>query len=172
MPEEEIVAIFNKKPKLHRFPKKAALWIKKACQLLLEKYDGKVENIWNDNPRSDDLQKRFEEFNGIGQKKASMATNIRVRNFGIKVKDKEGIDISYDRHIRKVFVRTGLVEKDKKDPIIKTARKLKPKYPGILDNPCWTIGKEYCDPKNPKCDKCPISYVCPKLLNIKLSESV
>jgi len=172
MSDEEIIKVFNQKPKLHRFPKTMALRIKKACQLLVDKYDGRAENVWNDNPRSDDLHRRFEEFDGIGQKKASMATNILVRDFGIEVKDKRGIDISYDIHIRRVFLRTGLVEKDTVDSMVKTARKLNPEYPGILDNPCWVIGRKYCHPRNPKCEKCPLSKVCSKLLNIKLPETV
>ena len=172
IPEKEIIAIFNQKPKLHRFPKTMALRIKKACQLLLEKYEGKAENIWNDNPESDELQRRFEEFDGIGQKKASMATNILVRDFGIKIKDKRGIDISYDIHLRRVFLRTGLVEKDDMNLMIKTAREINPEYPGVLDNPCWIIGREYCHPKSPKCDKCPISKVCPKLLNAPIPETI
>lgn len=166
MSDEEIIFVFNKRPKLHRFPKTMALGIKKACQFLLQEYDGKAENIWNDNPRSDDLYRRFEEFNGIGQKKASMATNILVRDFGIEVRDRRRIDISYDIHIRRVFLKTGLAEEDDMNLMIKTARKLNPEYPGILDNPCWIIGREYCHPQNPKCNKCPISKVCPKLSTV------
>lgn len=169
---KEIVDIFTQTPKLHRFPKTMALRIKKACQLILERYDGKVENLWNDNPRSDDLQRKFMEFDGIGQKKASMATNILVRDFGINVKNRKGIDVSFDTHIRRVFLRSGLVLRDDINEIIQTARKLNPVYPGILDNPCWIIGREYCRPKNPDCDNCPISDVCPKLLQIKLPETV
>jgi len=172
MSDEEIIAVFNRKPKLHRFPKTMAVRIKKACQLLLEKYGGKAENIWNDNPSSVELQRRFEEFDGIGQKKASMATNILVRDFGIRVKDRRGIDISYDIHVRRVFLRTGLAERDEINHMITVARKLNPEYPGILDNPCWIIGRRYCHPKNPKCGECPISKTCPKLLNTPLPESV
>lgn len=145
---------------------------KKACKLLLEKYEGKAENIWNDNPRTEDLQRRFEEFDGIGQKKASMATNILVMDFGINVKDKRGIDLSYDRHVRRVFLRTGLVEKDDMNLMIKTARRLNPEYPGALDYLAWIIEREYCHPQNPKCDKCPISKVCPKLLDVPSPETV
>jgi uncharacterized HhH-GPD family protein len=166
MKDEDLVAIFNQKPKLHRFPKIMALRIKKACQLLVKRYNGKTENIWKDNPKSSELVKRFKEFEGIGQKKASMATNILVRDFGIKVKDKRGIDISYDIHIRRVFLRTGLVEKDNMNSMIEIARKLNPEYPGLLDNPCWIIGRKYCHFKNPKCNQCPISKVCPKIIKI------
>lgn len=161
--DQNITDIFNQKPKLHRFPKTMALRLKRACRLVLEKYGGKVENLWNDNPRSDDLQRRFEEFSGIGQKKASMATNILVRDFDIKVKDKRGIDISYDVHVRRVFLRTDLVNVDDPTLMINEARKLNPEYPGILDNPCWVIGREFCHSKNPDCRRCPITTVCVKL---------
>jgi len=172
MSDKEIIEVFNQRPKLHRFPKTMALSIKKASQILIERYDGKAENIWNDSPKSSDLNRRFEGFDRIGQKKASMAINILGRDFGVKMKDKKGIDISYDIHIRRVFLRTGLVKKDSLDLIVKTARKLNPEYPGALDNPCWIIGREYCRPKNPECKKCPISNVCPKLLSVKLPETV
>lgn len=170
--EHKIVDIFDKKPKLHRFPKTMALRIKRACQLLLERYEGKAENIWADNINPFDLQNRFEEFDGIGQKKASMAVNILVRDFGIGVKNKKGINVSYDIHVRRVFLRTGLTEKDDMNLIIRTAKLLNPDYPGILDNPCWKIGREYCHPNNPKCNICPISNVCLKLLHIDLPQSV
>ena len=172
MLDEEIIAIFNQKPKLHRFPKTMALRIKKACRHLVEKYDGRAENIWNDNPKSDDLYRRFKKFEGIGQKKASMAMNILARDFGIKLKDKRSIDISHDIHIRKVFLRTGLVKKDEMNLMIKTARKLNPEYPGALDNPCWIIGRKFCHPRNPKCNECPISKICPKLLNTPLPQTI
>lgn len=170
--DDEIINIFHQRPKLHRFPTIMARRIKKASRLLIERHKGKAENLWNDNPRSDDLQRRFEEFDGIGQKKASMATNILVRDFGINVKNRKGIDISFDIHIRRVFLRSGLVTKDDIDLIIQITRKLNPEYPGILDNPCWVIGRKYCRPKDPDCDNCPISDVCPKLLQIKLPETV
>lgn len=162
MDEEEIINIFDTAPKLHRFPKTMALRMKGACRLVLDKYSGKTENLWNDNPSSAELHKRFEEFNGVGQKKASMAANILVRDFGICVKDKTGIDISYDIHIRRVFLRAGLVNKDEMRIMVEMARKLNPEYPGILDSPCWEIGRKFCYPNNPDCENCPIDKVCLK----------
>jgi len=169
---KKIREIFLQKPMLHRFPRVMALRIKNASKLILDRYDGKPENIWNDNPRSADLQRRFMEFEGIGQKKASMATNILVRDFGIKVRDRKGIDISYDIHVRRVFLRSGLADKDDMNLMIQNARKLNPEYPGILDNPCWIIGRKYCHPQNPNCTDCPISEVCSKLINIRLPEPI
>lgn len=164
MNDGEIKKIFKRKPMLHRFPEVMALRIKSACNLIINKYNEKVENIWNDKPKSDDLQRRFEQFNGIGQKKASMATNILVKDFGIEVKDKKGIDVSYDIHIRRVFLRTGLVEKDDRNLIIQAARELNPEYPGALDLPCWQIGRNWCHPRNPDCKNCYLNKYCPKII--------
>lgn len=130
--EDYLISLFNKPPKLHRFPTTMAKRTIEACKLIIKKYNNNPENIRNDNPKSDELQRRFQEFNGVGQKKASMATNILVRDFGIKVKDKSGIDISYDIHVRRIFLRTGLVEKDDVQTIINKARELKPEYPWYL----------------------------------------
>lgn len=168
--EEYLISLFNQSPKLHRFPATMAKRTIDACKLIIRKYNGTPENIWNDNPRSSDLQSRFEEFNGIGQKKASMATNILVRDFGIEVKDKSGIDVSYDIHIRRVFLRTGLVVKDDMQTIINTARELNPEYPGVLDLGCWVIGRDYCHPSKPDCINCPLSTLCPKFLETENSD--
>ena len=157
---QTIIRIFNQSPKLHRFPQVMALMVKQACQMVIKKYDRCPENIWNNNPGSKELYQRLLEFKGIGQKKASMAMNILMRDFNIVLKDKKRIDVSYDIHIRRVFLKTGLVKKDKLDLIIKTARELNPEYPGILDKPCWLIGHQYCHLHNQECKNCPLNKVC------------
>ncbi len=161
--DEYIIGVFNKKPKLHRFPTTMALRIKDACRLIIEKYNHNAENIWNDLPKSYELQERFKEFKGIGQKKSSMATNILIRDLGVVSKDKRGIDISYDVHIRRVFLRTGLVKEDSMDIILGTARKLNPEYPGVLDKPAWFIGRQWCHANNQDHSNCPLYNLCPKL---------
>jgi endonuclease-3 len=169
MNEEELSKIIKKSPALHIYFNKMAKWIINAAKLLLVKYNGKAENIWANKPSAKELEKRFREFSGISQKKASMAVNILVRDYDIPISgSKEGIDISYDRHIRRVFLRAGLVEKDEENEIIETARKLNTHYPGELDFPAWKIGRNFCHPKNPNCNNCPLGEICPKLLNVKV----
>ncbi len=170
--DKRIITLFDTYPKLHRFPTIMALRVKLACQQLIKEYDGKAQNVWNDNPSSRELHNRFESFKGIGQKKASMATNILVRDFNIKIKDYKGIDVSYDIHIRRVFLRSGLSKKDEVEEILNSARKLNPDYPGIIDLPSWYIGKFFCKATNPKCNSCPIRKVCPKKLNIEVPKGV
>lgn len=160
MTDTEIQQVFENPSKLHRYWKTMALRVRDACKLIVRNYEGNVSNIWNDTPRTDDLQRRFEEFNGIGQKKASMAANILVRDFGIPVRDRKGIDVSNDIHVRRVFVRTGLVENGTEYEIIQVAREINSEYPGELDFPAWDVGRTWCHPTNPNCKSCPINESC------------
>lgn len=167
MSEEELKKkIFVPGKSLHRY-KKMANWLIESSKLLVNRYDGDPSKIWNDNPRADDLQRRFAEFKGIAQKKASMATNILVRDYGIPVRnvDYRGIDISSDVHVRRVFLRTGLIDEDDVDAVVAAARKLNPQYPGELDVPTWSIGRRFCHPSGPECDLCPLKKVCPKMVS-------
>ena len=130
-------------------------------------YNGNAANIWNDEPTCEEMFNRFNSFAGIGQKKASMAVNILVRECGVKVKDTK-VDVSYDKHVRQVFLRSGLAEKDNREHIINVARKEYPEYPGVLDKPAWFIGKEFCFNKNPLCSMCPLGEVCDRRTNIEI----
>jgi len=164
----DMLNIFSTKPCLHHYPKKMAFRTIRVSELVVSKYSGNARNIWNDNPTSFELQRRFEEFSGIGQKKASMAVNILARDFGVSIREEQGIDISFDRHIRRVFLRTGLVKSDDMNEVIACARRLNPDYPGILDLPTWLIGRTWCKNEVPKCVNCPLSLCCLKLTSIKI----
>lgn len=170
--DEKIISLFDTKPKLHRFPKTMALRVKLACQKIISDYDSKAENIWKGDFSSRDIHNNFESFKGIGQKKASMATNILVRDFNIPVKDKKGIDVSFDVHIRRVFLRTGLINNDELSEVLNVSRKLNPNYPGIIDLPSWFIGKHYCKSISPDCENCPINSVCSKKINLNVKSGV
>ncbi len=166
--DEKIIYLFNEKPKLHRFPKTMALRVKQACQKLITNYKGKPENIWNGNKTAEEIHNNFESFKGIGQKKASMATNILARDFKIPMKNKKGLYVSYDVHVRRVFLRSGLVKHDEKETVLEIARKLNPDYPGIIDLPTWFIGKHYCNSTKPDCKNCPIKKVCMKKISLNV----
>ncbi len=170
MKQEELAAILAKYPALHRFNNKMAGWLISASGLLLTKYDGRAENVWKGKPTVRTLESRFREFEGIKQKKGSMAVNILVRDYRLPISgNREGIDVSYDIHVRKVFLRSGLAANDTEDEIVGAARELNPDYPGELDYPAWVIGRYWCHGKNPECSKCVLDIVCPKnFRNIEL----
>lgn len=160
----KLTRIFVKEPKLHRFPKMTAQYIKKACAIVVQKYKGQAKNIWNNRPDSDELKDRFLQFKGIGQKKANMAVKMLIKDFGVKISNKRKVDIAVDIHIKRVFTRTALVKSDEPELIIKKARQLNPGYPAALDDPVWIIGTRWCRPKNPQCSLCPINSNCPKII--------
>ncbi|RMF00953.1 MAG: iron-sulfur cluster loop, partial [Alphaproteobacteria bacterium] len=90
---------------------------------------------------------RFLEFSGVGPKIATMAANILARSFKIPMADYYSIDISADVHVKRVFERLGLVDADPSvDQVIYRARSLNPEFPGLLDYPCWDIGRKWCKP--------------------------
>jgi len=162
----DMVDIFRRKPCL-RMPVPSACFTLYASQLLVKKYRGNAKNIWNGIDDGYLILQRLNEFYGMGQKKASMVLNALVRDFGHEIKDKSMIDVSYDRHIKKVFLRTGLVNEISEETIIQKARRANPDFPGKLDLPCWTIGRQWCDPSNPKCTLCILNDRCRKAhLNI------
>lgn len=149
----------------YRFPRKGAKFICEAMLKLRMYYDENAENIWNNGVTVSQIYDRLIEFNGIGQKKASMAINILHREGVLEFEDKRDIDISYDKHVRQIFMRSGLAEKDEIDHIIEIAREENPEYPGELDKPCWYIGKDYCFNDNPLCSICPLSIICEKKID-------
>jgi len=159
---EQINKIFKKK-QLHRFNDVMAKYFYLTIKKIHENYDNDASNIWRDNPRSATVVRHFLEFHGVGIKIATMATNILARDFKIPMKDYIYIDISPDVHVRRVFKRLSLISQNSShDELIYCARELNPDYPGIFDLSCWEIGRNWCHPRNPNCDKCYLNQYCLK----------
>ena len=150
---------------LHRFNKDAAKTFYLCVKAIVEEYDGDASNIWANSPSSATVVYRFLQFYGAGIKISTMATNILVRDFHIPMSDYYSIDISPDVHIIRITKRTGLVDQDaSREAIVYKAREMNPEFPGIIDLPCWEIGRTYCHPQSPNCLDCPITKSCKKIL--------
>lgn len=160
--------IMRKPPALHRFNNIMAKNIILAAQRVLKFYNGNTCFVWQGIINSREIYRRFSEFEGIGQKKGTMAVNILVRDLKVKVTDLQNIDISYDVHIRRVFLRTGIVNKDTEQAVINRARELNPLYPGKFDLPAWMVGRNWCHPSNPLCELCRLGNVCPKRISLSV----
>ncbi len=149
--------------KYHRFNDKCATEFHNAVHKIKNEYEGDASRIWSDNPSSAAIVSRFLEFDGVGIKIATMATNILARDFKVPMSDYFSIDISPDVHVTRVMKRLGLLYDDAtRDQIIYKAREINPKFPGIIDLACFGIGREFCHPKNPNCDECPMDSECGK----------
>lgn len=160
--EEKLRAAVQRPPMLHRYIEKMPHWLALAGKRVVKDYAGDAAAIWSDRPTADMVQRRFDAFTGIGQKKAAMAVEILARDLGVKITGLDKSDVAYDIHLRRVFLRTRLADRDDQAHMIEVARRLHPTRPGALDLPAWNIGRTWCHPGVPNCETCPLTEVCPK----------
>lgn len=153
-----------KRLSLHRFNAKMSEVFYEGIQRIHRHYEGDASLIWANNPSSATVVRRFLQFKGVGVKISTMATNILVRDFKIPIADKLCIDISPDVQVKRVFARLGLIDYGaSNDELIYAVRELNPEYPGIFDLSAWEIGRTWCRPKQPDCEKCYLNQHCPKV---------
>lgn len=161
---EEIGALLRAKPALHRYPGNMGKYLYLAAEKLVAEYGGSAENIWK-NATAAEIVTRLEAFSGISHKKASLACLLLWRDLGVAIPDKENIDIAYDVHIRRIFLRAGFCEKDTLKDVTEAARRLNPEFPGYLTSPFWALGRNICRPTGPLCGQCPIQPFCAQRLD-------
>jgi len=156
----DIENFVKQKPSLHRYPGNIAKYIYSACLLLTEKYKADASNIWNKEFSTETIIERLEEFKGISHKKAALGCLLLVRDLGIDLKDKNNINIVYDIHIRRIFLRAGFCKNDNLEEVTLAAQRIYPPFPGRLTSSFWAIGRDFCRPSEPLCMKCPLDKVC------------
>lgn len=158
---EDIQSLIHEKPALHRYPSNIGKYLWLAAKKIHEEYEDSAANIWN-NVVAAQVVERFESFSGISHKKASLGCLLLVRDLDVSLTGLEVVDIAYDVHIRRIFLRAGFCEKDTLKDVTDAARNIYPKFPGYLTSAFWAIGREICRPTNPDCNKCPINVYCKK----------
>jgi endonuclease-3 len=160
--EAKINKLMSEPEKLHRFISKMSGSFCLAIRRIDNQYGGDASQIWSNNPSSAEVVYRFLQFDGVGPKIASMATNILAREMKIPMSDYYSIDISADVHVKRVFSRLGMCDSDPTvEQVIFKARCLNPEFPGIMDLPCWEIGRNWCKPQQPLCSDCYMGGICP-----------
>jgi endonuclease-3 len=165
---DDIKRIMTGPPAIHRFPELMSRVFYAAVHRISSEYSGDASRIWRGEPLGALVVYRFLEFEGIGPKIANMAANTLARDYKIRFADYQFLDISADVHVRRVFGRLGLSRKDPTvDQVIFRARVLHPKYPGLLDLPCWEIGREWCKPREPLCESCYMNEKCPTATELR-----
>ena len=159
---------------LHRFPSVVAGRLIAASKLLLRKYGGNAANIWPNGESAAEVVRRFDEFEGIGQKISRLMGRVLVEYLGVTLVNWQELDIAVDRHVARVFLRTGLVTRspgtypvsELVEEVTAKARALYPQFPGALDEPAVAVGMEWCTAEKAYCnwpeDPCPLRRNCPK----------
>jgi uncharacterized HhH-GPD family protein len=161
MSRREVRRLMAKPQPLHRFVDTMSEYLHRAIRRIECEYGGDASRIWSNHPSSAELVYRFLQFDGMGPKLATMASNILVRDFKIKLADYFSIDISADVHVRRVFGRLGLCDQGASvDQIVYRARSLHPEFPGLMDSSCFMIGRTWCKAIEPLCADCEMSDLC------------
>jgi uncharacterized HhH-GPD family protein len=165
---------------LHRFPDVVAGRLIAASKRLLRKYGGNAANIWPNGESAAEVVSRLDEFEGIGQKLSRLMGRILVSYMGVTLANWQDLDIAVDRHVARVFLRTGLVIRSPGAYSVSTlveevtakARRLYPKFPAALDEPAVEVGMEWCNAEKAYCDwpeyPCPLRKNCPKNIDLNV----
>ena len=132
-----------------------------AANLVHGRFGGSAGAIW-EHASPAEVEKTLQEIYGLGSGIAAMATRILHDDFGCFRGQERQIDVKPDVHVVRVFRRTGLTESESGDQAIRAARRLSPAFPGALDWPAWRIGQLWCHAREPQCDACPLTSVCPR----------
>ena len=80
---EELTRVFQGPPALHRYPGSMAGRTQDLCRLLVERYDGRPENLWNDAPDGATLLRRLGELPGFGAQKAKIFLALLGKQCGV-----------------------------------------------------------------------------------------
>lgn len=80
---DELVAVFQEKPALHRFPASMAKRTHALCAQIVEDYDGKPEAIWLEAADGRDLLERLEALPGFGKAKSRIFVGLLGKRLGV-----------------------------------------------------------------------------------------
>jgi uncharacterized HhH-GPD family protein len=80
---EELVRIFQGPPALHRYPGSMAGRAQDLCRLLVERYEGRAENLWAGAPDGATLLRRLGELPGFGAQKAKIFLALLGKQYGV-----------------------------------------------------------------------------------------
>lgn len=115
-----------------------------CCKMLISDYNGEVPSAMEDLLR----------LPGVGRKTANL---VRGDYFGIP-------GVVVDTHATRLSNRMGFTTN--KEPVKIEQDLLKIVPPDYQTSFCHQLvyhGREYCNARHPKCDKCPINMLCPQI---------
>ena len=80
---EELTRVFQGPPALHRYPGSMAVRTQALCRLVVERYDGRAENLWADVPDGTELLRRVGELPGFGAQKSKIFVALLGKRYGV-----------------------------------------------------------------------------------------
>jgi uncharacterized HhH-GPD family protein len=80
---EEMEAIFRGPPAIHRYPASMGKRTQDMCQVLVDDYDGKAENLWETAVDGEDLLARLKALPGFGVGKSRIFAGLLGKRLGV-----------------------------------------------------------------------------------------
>ena len=80
---EQVTAWFQGPPAVHRYPGSMAARAQAVCRLLVERYDGRAEQLWADVPDGATLLRRVGQLPGFGAQKAKIFVALLGKQYGV-----------------------------------------------------------------------------------------
>ena len=164
IPMAGLAELVSRLPKRPRYVNDAPRTIHEITQIVVERCNGDAERIWKGR-RASEVRSVFLSVYGVGPGIANMAVLLIEKAYGIRFSDLEhrDMDIKPDVHTTLVLYRLGAAATMDPQAAVAAARRMNPSFPGELDGALWWIGREWCAAEAPKCGRCPMEAVCPKV---------
>jgi uncharacterized HhH-GPD family protein len=80
---EQLAKAFQGPPAVHRYPGSMAARTQELCRLLVERYGGRAEALWDDVPDGAALLRRLGELPGFGAQKARIMVALLGKQYGV-----------------------------------------------------------------------------------------
>ncbi|HEX2075083.1 MAG TPA: HhH-GPD-type base excision DNA repair protein [Geodermatophilus sp.] len=80
---EQLTAWFQGPPAVHRYPGSMAARTQALCRLLVERFDGRAEALWEDVPDGATLLRRIRQLPGFGAQKAKIFVALLGKQYGV-----------------------------------------------------------------------------------------
>jgi uncharacterized HhH-GPD family protein len=80
---EALVTVFQGPPAVHRYPGSMAGRTQDLCRLLVERYEGHAEKLWDDAPDGATLLRRLGELPGFGAQKSKIFVALLGKQYGV-----------------------------------------------------------------------------------------
>ncbi|MGY1736766.1 HhH-GPD-type base excision DNA repair protein [Geodermatophilus sp. SYSU D00684] len=80
---DRLLAWFQGPPAVHRYPGSMAQRAQALCRLLVDRYDGRAEGLWDGVPDGATLLRRVGELPGFGAQKAKILVALLGKQYGV-----------------------------------------------------------------------------------------
>lgn len=76
--------VFKGPPAVHRYPASMAKRTQELCQVIVDEYQGRAENLWETATDGANLLKRLEALPGFGQAKSRIFVGVLGKRLGVR----------------------------------------------------------------------------------------